>query len=45
METDPVKAQEYTDNANKYLAQALELRKKQEEAAKAAPTPTAEPGR
>jgi len=44
VETDPVKAQEYTDSANKYLAQALELRKKQEAAAKAAPTPTAEPG-
>ena len=44
METDPVKAQEYTDNANKYLAQALELRKKQEAASKAATTPTAEPG-
>jgi tetratricopeptide (TPR) repeat protein len=39
METDPAKQQEYTDNANKYLAQALELRKKQQEAAKAAPTP------
>jgi tetratricopeptide (TPR) repeat protein len=41
-ETDPAKAQEATDNANKYLAQALELRKKQQEEAKAAPTP--EPG-
>ncbi len=40
METDPKKAQEDTENANKYLAQALELRKKQQEAAKAAPTPT-----
>jgi tetratricopeptide (TPR) repeat protein len=40
METDPKKAQEYTDNANKYLTQALELRKKQQEAAKAVPTPT-----
>ncbi len=44
METDPAKAQEYTDNANKYLAQALELRKKQQEEAKAAPTPAPEPG-
>ena len=42
METDPAKAQEYTDNANKYLAQALELRKKQQEAAKAEPTPAPE---
>ncbi|MGH9368910.1 MAG: tetratricopeptide repeat protein [Thermoanaerobaculia bacterium] len=42
METDPLKAQEYTDNANKYLAQALELRKKQLEAAKAAPSPAPE---
>ena len=45
IETDPAKAQEDTENANKYLAQALELRKKQQEAAKAAPTPTAEPGK
>jgi len=44
IETDPAKAQEYTDNANKFLAQALELRKKQEAAAKAAPTAAAEPG-
>jgi tetratricopeptide (TPR) repeat protein len=43
METDPAKAAEATANANKYLAQALELRKKQQEAAKAAPTP--EPGK
>ncbi len=42
METDPVKAQEYTDNANRYLAQALELRKKQQEAAKVEPTPAPE---
>ena len=28
IETDPVKQQEYTDTANKYLQQALELRKK-----------------
>ena len=45
METDPEKAKEYTDNANKYLAQALELRKKQQEAAKTAPTPSPEPGK
>jgi tetratricopeptide (TPR) repeat protein len=44
-ETDPAKVAEYTDNANKYLAQALELRKKQQEEAKAAPTPSPEPGR
>jgi tetratricopeptide (TPR) repeat protein len=43
MEKDPAKAQEYTDEANKYLAQALELRKKQQEAAKSATTPAAEP--
>jgi tetratricopeptide (TPR) repeat protein len=42
-ETDPAKIQEYTDNANRYLAQALELRKKQQEAAKAAPTAAPEP--
>jgi tetratricopeptide (TPR) repeat protein len=45
METDPKKAQEDTDTANKFLAQALELRKKQQEAAKTATTPTAEPGK
>jgi ABC-type Zn uptake system ZnuABC Zn-binding protein ZnuA len=44
METDPAKAAEYTENANKYLAQALELRKKQQEEAKAAPTAAPEPG-
>ena len=44
METDPAKKQEATDNANKYLAQALELRKKQQEASKNA-TPTPEPGK
>ena len=44
IETDPAKQQEYLDSANKYLARALELRKKQQEAAKSA-TPTAEPGR
>jgi tetratricopeptide (TPR) repeat protein len=43
VETDPAKAAEDTENANKYLAQALELRKKQEQAAKQAPTAAAEP--
>jgi tetratricopeptide (TPR) repeat protein len=38
IETDPVKQQEYTDTANKYLQQALELRKKA-----LAKTPTPEP--
>lgn len=38
IETDPVKKQEYTDTANKYLQQALELRKKA-----LARTPTPEP--
>jgi tetratricopeptide (TPR) repeat protein len=38
IETDPVKKQEYTDTANKYLQQALELRKKA-----LAKTPTPEP--
>jgi cytochrome c-type biogenesis protein CcmH/NrfG len=44
LETDPAKQQEDLDNANRYLAQALELRKKQQEAAKSA-TPSPEPGR
>ena len=44
METDPAKKQEYTDTANKYLSQALEIRKAAQEKAKAeaasgAPTP------
>jgi tetratricopeptide (TPR) repeat protein len=44
METDPAKKQEYTDTANKYLQQALEMRKAAQEKAKAeaaqgAPTP------
>jgi len=43
METDPAKAAEDTENANKILAQALELRKKQQEASKSGPTP--EPGK
>lgn len=38
IETDPVKKQEYVDTANKYLQQALELRKKA-----LAKTPTPEP--
>jgi tetratricopeptide (TPR) repeat protein len=38
IETDPVKQQEYIDTANKYLQQALELRKKA-----LAKTPTPEP--
>ncbi len=36
METDPAKKQEYTDTANKYLQQALEMRKASQEKAKAA---------
>jgi tetratricopeptide (TPR) repeat protein len=35
METDPVKKQEFTDTANKYLQQALELRRAAQEKAKA----------
>lgn len=35
METDPAKKQEYTDTANKYLQQALEMRKAAQEKAKA----------
>jgi tetratricopeptide (TPR) repeat protein len=38
IETDPVKRQEYTDSANRYLQQALDLRKKA-----LALTPTPEP--
>ena len=38
IEADPVKKQEYVDTANKYLQQALELRKKA-----LAKTPTPEP--
>jgi len=44
METDPAKKKEYTDTADKYLAQALELRKKAKEA-EAAKGPTPEPGK
>ncbi len=40
IETDPAKQQEYTDTANRYLQQALELRKKI-----LATTPTPEPSR
>lgn len=35
MEADPAKKQEYTDTANKYLQQALEMRKAAQEKAKA----------
>jgi tetratricopeptide (TPR) repeat protein len=47
METDPVKKQEYTDTANKYLQQALEMRKAAQEKAKAeaAQAPTPEPAK
>jgi len=44
IETDPKQAQADTDEANKYLAQALEIRRKQQEASKAA-TPGAEPAK
>jgi tetratricopeptide (TPR) repeat protein len=45
MEPDPAKKQEYTDLANKYLTQALELRKAAQEKAKAeAAQATPEPG-
>ena len=43
METDPVKKQEYTDTANKYLQQALEMRKAAQEKAKAAASTSSEP--
>ncbi|HEY3203388.1 MAG TPA: tetratricopeptide repeat protein [Thermoanaerobaculia bacterium] len=43
MESDPAKRQEYTDTANKYLQQALEMRKQAQEKAKAQATP--EPGK
>ena len=46
METDPAKKQEYTDQANKYLQQALEMRKAAQEKAKAeAAQATPEPGK
>ena len=46
MEIDPAKKQEYTDTANKYLQQALEMRKAAQEKAKAAEAAaTPEPGR
>ena len=46
METDPAKKQEYTDLANKYLQQALDMRKAAQEKAKAeAAQATPEPGR
>ncbi len=44
METDPAKKKEYIDTADKYLQQALELRKKAKEA-EAAKGPTPEPAR
>ena len=45
IETDPVKKQEYIDTANKYLQQALEMRKAAQEKAKAqAAQATPEPG-
>ena len=44
METDPAKKKEYTDTADKYLQQALELRRKAKEA-EAAKGPTPEPGK
>jgi tetratricopeptide (TPR) repeat protein len=48
METDPAKKQEYLDTANKYLQQALEMRKAAQEKAKAAAAggaPTPEPAK
>lgn len=46
VETDPVKKQEYIDTANKYLQQALAMRKAAQEKAKAeAGKATPEPGR
>ena len=49
MEADPAKKQEYTDTANKYLQQALEMRKAAKEKAKAAEaagsSTTPEPGK
>jgi len=46
MEADPAKKQEYTDTANKYLQQALEMRKAAQEKAKAEGSqPTPEPGK
>ncbi len=46
MESDPAKKQEYIDTANKYLQQALEMRKAAQEKAKAAGAgPTPEPGK
>jgi len=48
MEQDPAKKQEYIDTANKYLQQALEMRKAAQEKAKAAgpaAAPTPEPAK
>jgi len=39
IEPDPAKKQEYTDTANKYLQQALEMRKAAEASGKATPEP------
>ncbi len=44
METDPAKKKEFTETADKFLAQALELRKKAKEA-EAAKGPTPEPAK
>jgi tetratricopeptide (TPR) repeat protein len=44
MEADPAKKKEYTDTADKYLQQALELRRKAKEA-EAAKGPAPEPGK
>lgn len=45
IELDPIKKQEYTDTANKYLQQALDMRKAAQEKAKAeAAQATPEPG-
>ena len=43
IETDPAKKQEYTDTANKYLQQALEMRKAAQEKAKAQSAQAATP--
>jgi tetratricopeptide (TPR) repeat protein len=45
METDPAKKQEYTATADKYLQQALEMRRQAQEKAKAAGATTPEPGK
>jgi tetratricopeptide (TPR) repeat protein len=45
METDPAKKQEYTDTANKYLQQALEMRKAAQAKAQSAQAATPEPAK